>query len=574
MHMRCFIFLFGDFVNNRSKYISSALLLVITSICIKVIGAIYKIPLTAYIGAVGRGYFAAAYTVCLPVHALTMGCLPVALSRLVSKYNANSNKTAIVGLKFASSKLFCVAGFVGMCVVLIVAYPYSVFIADAPKSVYTIVALAPSVFFSCLAASYRGYYEGFQNMVPTSVSQFIEAVSKMILGIAFAKLSVLYMFSQYSQTGKIFSNAVLSDRQAFSVIYPYAAAAAMLGVTIGAILSWLYTAVYYAINDKTKIKPQKAQVKYAKGELISFAMPIMISCAVQSVFQFLDTATIQKALSLIDKDALRLAYSDTFSVADIQDSELSTFLYGVYNAALDFKNLVPGITMALGVASVPAISAACEKEDNAHLSYLVNSIYKYSSLASMLGGLLLIICGDDALSVFYSSSSPELVTACSPLVKLFGLVVPVFSLVGTVVFSVQAIGCPEKSIKSYVVAGVIRVALNIILVMNRHLVLAGAILSDTAGYTVMLIMNCAVMKKQRNIKFDFVTVILKPLLAFGVSYYLSIYIISHIKYVFSPLPGMIVKAIIPTAVFCILCFSLKLLNFDNKILTRKPKKTA
>ncbi len=110
--------------------------------------------------------------------------------------------------------------------------------------------------------------------------------------------------------------------------------------------------------------------------------------------------------------------------------------------------------------------------------------------------------------------------------------------------------------------------------MNRHLVLAGAILSDTAGYTVMLIMNCAVMKKQRNIKFDFVTVILKPLLAFGVSYYLSIYIISHIKYVFSPLPGMIVKAIIPTAVFCILCFSLKLLNFGNKILTRKAKKTA
>ena len=89
-------------------------------------------------------------------------------------------------------------------------------------------------------------------MVPTSLSQFIEAVSKMILGIAFAKLSVLYMFSQYSQTGKIFSNAVLSDRQAFSVIYPYAAAAAMLGVTIGAILSWLYTAVYYAINDKQK----------------------------------------------------------------------------------------------------------------------------------------------------------------------------------------------------------------------------------------------------------------------------------------------------------------------------------
>ncbi len=572
--MRCFIFLFGDFVNSRSKYISSALLLVITSLCVKIIGAVYKIPLTAYIGAVGRGYFAAAYTVCLPVHALTMGCLPVALSRLVSKYNANSNKTAIVGLKFASTRLFCLVGFVGMCVMLIVAYPYSVFIADAPKSVYTIVALAPSVFFSCLAASHRGYYEGFQNMVPTSVSQFIEAAAKMVLGILFAKLFLLYMFSQYNQTGKIFSYAVSNDKQALSVIYPYAAAAAMLGVTLGAILSWLYTAVYYAINDKTKVKPKKAQVKYAKSELISFAMPIMISCAVQSVFQFLDTATLQKALSLIDKDTLRSVYSDALSFDDIQNSELSTFLYGVYNVALDFKNLVPGITMALGVAAVPAISAACEKEDNAHLTYLVNSIYKYSSLASMLGGLLLIICGDDALSVFYSSSSPGLVTACSPLVKWFGFVVPVFSLVGTVVFSVQAVGCPEKSIKSYVVSGIIRVVLNMILVMNPNLILVGAILSDTVGYTVMLIMNCAVMKKQRNIKFDFLTVILKPLLAFGVSYYLSIYIISHITFAFSPLINMIIKVIIPTAVFCILCFSLKLLNFDSKILTLKPKKTA
>lgn len=574
MLMRCFIFLFGDYVNSRSKYISSALLLVITSLCVKIIGAVYKIPLTAYIGAVGRGYFAAAYTVCLPIHALTMGCLPVALSRLVSKYNANSNKSAVFALKAASSKLFALVGFGGMCVMLAVAYPYSVLIADAPKSVYTIVALAPSVFFSCLAASYRGYYEGFQNMVPTSVSQFIEAVSKTVFGIVFAKLSVLYMFSQYSQSGKIFSASFSNDSQALSFIYPYAAAAAMFGVTLGTMLGCLYNALYFAVNGKNKLKPDKTQVKYAKSELVSFAIPIMVSCAVQSVCQFLDTATVQKALSSIDKSTLRAVYSDALSVTSVSDFELTSFLYGVYNAALDFKNLVPGITMALGVAAVPAISAACEKEDNAHLSYLVNSVYKYSALASVLGGLLLIVCGDDALSLFYSSSSPELVAACAPLVKRFGVVVPVFSLVGTVVFSVQAVGCPEKSIKSYVVSGVIRIVLNMVLITDSHLVLVGAILSDTVGYAVMLVMNLAVMRKEKNIKFDLNTVVLKPALVFVLSYYFTSYIVSHADFGFSVLVNATLKAIILAVIFCILCFSLKLLKFDSKILTSKLKKTA
>ena len=71
-------------------------MLLLTSVIVKFIGAVYKIPLTAFIGAVGRGYFAAAYNVYLPVHALLMGAFPIALSRLVSKYNANPTDTELL----------------------------------------------------------------------------------------------------------------------------------------------------------------------------------------------------------------------------------------------------------------------------------------------------------------------------------------------------------------------------------------------------------------------------------------------------------------------------------------------
>lgn len=81
-------------------------MLLVSTVIVKIISAIYKIPLTAYIGATGRGYFSIAYNLCLPIHALTMGAFPIAMSKLVSKYNAIGDKKRVTALKSASNKLF------------------------------------------------------------------------------------------------------------------------------------------------------------------------------------------------------------------------------------------------------------------------------------------------------------------------------------------------------------------------------------------------------------------------------------------------------------------------------------
>lgn len=97
----------GDFLNNtKQKYINSAVLLLVSSVLVKAISAVYKIPLTAYIGATGRGYFNIAYNLYMPVHALIMGAFPIALSHLVSKYNAKGDHAKIYSLKRASGILF------------------------------------------------------------------------------------------------------------------------------------------------------------------------------------------------------------------------------------------------------------------------------------------------------------------------------------------------------------------------------------------------------------------------------------------------------------------------------------
>lgn len=572
--MHCFIFLLGDNMSLKSKYLSSAFLLLITSVIVKIIGAVYKIPLTAFIGAVGRGYFAAAYNLCMPIHAITMGAFPVALSRLVSKYNAKSNSHMILSLKKGSGRLFAVVGLIGMCIMLAVSRVYSVYIASSPKSIYTILVLAPSILFSCMAASYRGYYEGFMNMVPTSVSQMLEAVFKLVFGLIFARLAMVYLYNSYIETGEIMGVCISSDEQALSMIYPITSAAAMLGVTLGSLVSLIYLFVYYLINREKGIKYSNFAVHDAQKELLSFSFPIMISCAVQSVFQFLDTATVQYALGNIDKDILYTAYAECLSSAKISSSDFVTYVYGLLSTALDFKNLIPGVTMALGVCAVPAISSACEMKNNERLCTLINSIYKYTALLSALGGIFLALCSSDILSVFYGASSPDIVIGCDSLVKYFALTVPFYSLAGTAVFAVQAIGCPQKSIKPYVVSGAIRVVLNLILVSRKEFVLIGSVISGAAGYFVMWIWNVRIVCKVTKTKFDILNVVIKPLMVAVVTYFCSNIIYSNISLNCNILIKLLIEIAIYCTIFCILCFMCKVLKISEIFSTINFKKNA
>lgn len=552
-------FFVGDFLNLKGKYLSSAFVLLVSTVIVKVIGAVYKIPLTAFIGGVGRGYFAYAYNLCLPVHAVTMGAFPVALSKLVSKYNSKGDFKKVYALKKGSFGLFSLVGAAGMLVLLCAAKPYSVLIAHSPKAVYTALVLAPSVLFSCMAASYRGYFEGFLNMIPTAVSQMIDAVFKMIFGLLFAKYSMAWLFEKYMLTGKVFGETALDDKTALSLIYPYTSAFAMLGVTFGAFASLCFLTVYskYRANGASL----KLDLKSANKELLLFSVPIMVSTCVQSVFQFLDTATVQFALTRVDLNVLKSAFSPSLKLAKITDSDLPTYVFGILSASLDFKNLVPGVTAALGVSAVPAISRAFEQNNTARFRSLVNSIYKYTVLLSSLGGIILFVCGREFLTLFYGKSSPDIVASAVDTVKYFALTVSVYSIAGTAVFAVQSIGKAQKSIASYIVSGVVRIALNLLLVTNENFILNGAVISGAVGYAVLTVWNIAVLCKETKIKFDWLRVIILPSVLFVLTLCACETLFKQPFLPNSTIVLMIAKCSFSVVFYCILCFLCGMLNF-------------
>ena len=553
-------FFVGDFVNLKNKYISSAFLLLLSGIAVKLISAVYKIPLTSYIGAVGRGYFAYAYNLVMPVHIVTMGAFPVALSKLVSSYAAKNDFQSVAKLKKSSTKVFFLVGSVSTVILIACAFVYNYYIVKAPQGIYTSLALIPAVLLSCMSGGIRGYYEGMLDMKPTSISQFIEALVKMIFGLLFAKLACVGLMNEYESSNTVLGHFAENEQTALSMIYPVSSAAAMLGVTLGAALSlcflWTYSAFF-----KNNLPSVKASKQYSR-EILRFAFPIMVSSGVQSVFQFLDSSSIQILLDKTPLPMLKSEFSDALKLTAVIDSDLSTYAYGLHSCALDFKNLIPGVTMALGVCAVPVISRAFDNSDKERLETLASSILKYTAVLSSLGGLALFLCSNDILSFLYSSS-PDVSPAIDKIVKAYAVSVPVYSIAGTAVFFVQAIGMPQKSILPYAVCGVMRVALNYILMSKTSLLLFAPVISGAVGYLVLALLNLRVFKAKAALRLRLFSCVAAPILLAFVAGFVCNYAFEAAFIIQNGVVSCLTKCVFCSIIYLILCFLCRLLKFSD-----------
>ncbi len=506
--------------NIKQKYINSAVLLLAASVIVKIISAVYKIPLTSFIGATGRGYFNTAYNLYMPLHAVIMGAFPVALTHLISKYREKNDPAKVYRLKKGAGILFFTVGLLGTALMFILASPYANAISS-PKSVPAICAMAPAVFFSAAAALNRAFAEGHMNMIPTSVGQIIEAAFKMIFGLLFSKYVMGSLYSGYLETGKVLGTVCTSQQQALSCIYPFTSAAAIGGAAVGALLCWIYCSAYVRVKYSPSYPAVRGSAVPEIREIISFSLPIILSTLIQSASAFLDNASIQYCLSLCDQQELKEAYAQCLAIGNTAENDTVTYIYGLFSSANDLKMLFPGFTMALGVAAVPALTSAYESGRHVYLSSLVNSIFKYTSLIAFAGGFYLALHSRSLLAVLYGSSNYDIVIGCVDLVRLYGYTMIFFCLSGAVVFSVQAIGCASKSIPSFIAAAVIRVALNFLLVSDAHFNIYGAAFSDIIAYAVILVCNMRIISKYAGVKYDLVKMIVKPVLCSAAAYILA-----------------------------------------------------
>lgn len=263
------------------KFLSGVSLLTLSAVAVKVIGLAYRIPMLRVLGTAGMGYFNTAYEVYALLCVLSTAGLPVAMSVLLAggdgapAYRALSRRIYRVSLA-----VFCTIGVLGTAALLLPARLWAEMLGN-PGAAASIRAVSPAVLAVCLAGAARGYFQGLSDMKPTAVSQVIEALGKLILGLAFAYFAAR-------------RGAPLS----------VTAACAVLGLTAGTVASAAWLLFRRARQDRRAGDALPVDMppvplpgrRHILRRLAAVALPVTLSAGVISLTKCVDLALILRRL--------------------------------------------------------------------------------------------------------------------------------------------------------------------------------------------------------------------------------------------------------------------------------------
>lgn len=510
-------------VRKKQNLLGGAMWLVLSMVIVKVIGAIYKIPLTSILGPVGKSYYSTAYNLFIPVYSIALAGLPVAISKTVSHYIALERFRDVKNILKASKRVFLVTGIIGTAAILALAYPYVLSINNF-NAVYAIIIIAPSVFFCCLMSAYRGYYNGLKNMIPSATSEVLEAMGKLVFGLVFSKLIIAAALQNAVPGGSVFGLLVTettTHEEIMSAIYPFAAAGGIGGVTIGTVLSTLYLMLRHKIKgdqiteSELAASPEPNSVKSLAKELLAISIPIVASTLIFNLINIIDSWSIQNRLAyLISEhgDIIQSLYGE--SLAGTVRDDWKNYLYGAYETAVDFKNMIPTLTLTLGVSAIPVLSEAWTLKNKKEIKSSVESVIRVCMMIALPAGFGMAVLSKQILNILYFSS-PETLSAVpisSKVMFYYGITICFMAVSQPLTYMLQAIGRTKITVISVAVGAVLKVIVNFAFISIPSINIYGAVIGTVLCYFVTCMINLIALIKYCSIKINFVSVFIKPLI--------------------------------------------------------------
>ena len=493
---------------KQQSFEYGAIILLCSTMLVKIIGAIFKLPLSLLIGDLGFGYFDSAYALFTPIYTLAMAGLPIAISRIVAEHMSNGRYRDVRKSLKVTRRIFTITGLTGFVVMLLLIYPF-VQITDATgKTIYSLFAIAPALFFCCIMSAYRGYYEGLRNMYPTAASDVIEALGKLILGYGFA-----YVIMKTSGDVAL------------------AAAGAMLGITIGGIASATFLTLRYKLKGDAITEEELASSPEPQGSrdtaktIIMIAIPVVLASLANSVSSLVDVSMVKWQLTNMmstHADTIRELY--TASIADYNaiqayknlpeliNDEIPTFLYGVRGKAFTLYNLVPTITSVLGVSALPVIASCWSKGgQEALLKRNMESTMKFTAVIASPIGMGFVFVGPAIMELMYNTVAS--VQIGGVMLRIYGATAIFAGLAIPMISMLQAIGKEKISLRNVAIGAALKVIVNFVAVVIPTVNIKGAAIGTLVSYMFIFVANLLSLIKYTGVVPNLYKTLLKPLIA-------------------------------------------------------------
>ncbi len=433
---------------KKQSFLHGTMLLAMATAVVKVIGALYKIPLNAIIKEEGFGYYSTAYEIYTVLLMISTAGLPVAMSRLISQANSLGHYRQMRKVYRVSRTIFLTLGLVGSVLMTVFCRQLAAF-QKQPDAWAAIGALGPCCFLVCLMSTYRGFFQGQSNMLPTSVSQIIEAVFKLIVGIVAAVLVKIY-------TGSI----------------ALAAGAAIFGVTMSCLVSSIYLNNCFrkAYADLPDSPEDTDAAKDIAKSILAIAIPITIGSAGLQILTVLDTKIYMTQL---------LGFL-TQKQADVQR--------GIYSMAITILNMPCAFITPITISAIPAITAQLTVGNTAAARATEESAARITALIAMpcAFGLTLLAQPVTALLGGYRGENLVLATRMMTILGIGVIFNPLVLLTNAIM---QARGHERLPVINMFVGGGLKLILVYVLTGNPAIGIVGAAAANLMCYVSITILN-------------------------------------------------------------------------------------
>lgn len=464
----------------NSKILKGTAILGIAGIFVKILGAVFRIPLTALIGTEGMAYYGYAYPLYSLFLVIATAGIPVAISRMVSEKIAYNDFSGAQRVFRVSRWLLLAIGVFAFAVCFFGAELIAKYVSKDMGAILPIKAIAPALIFVPVMSAYRGYFQGRQNMNPTAISQFIEQIFRVAVGLILASVMVAQGLEM-------------------------AAAGATFGATVGSIAGLLIIMLIYALNKKainyhirqsrqihTERRKKEKTMAIVKQILI-IAIPITIGASILPLVNFADSAIVTRRL--LDG-----------GFTDVEARELWGQLSGYCNTMVGLPQV---LTQAVAVAMVPAIAAAYKLRNRAEIDENINLGMRISMIIGMPCAAGMIALAEPILLLLFSSEAASAISA-APTLMVMCLGVPLMALLQTTNGILQGVNRQVLPMKNLAIGAVAKIILTYVLVAIPSLNIKGAAIGSVFVYGIALILNLRDMKRYTKVRVDFMLTYIKP----------------------------------------------------------------
>ena len=466
---------------SKQQFLGGAMALTFSTVLVKIIGLVYKIPLMRCLGARGMGYFNSAYELYTLFFVIATAGIPVAISIMISESIAVGkfkNAEKIYKTSFVLLLLVGCAGSLFMCFFA----KWLASLIGSPGAERSLVAVAPTLFFVSVSGAVRGYFQGHRNMIPTAVSQVVESLGKLVLGVSFA---------------------FVAKSRGCSV--EESAAFAILGLTVGTMVSTAYLCISCGrakVRFEQKILDNSCNgTLYISAKLIKLAIPVTVSSILVSLTRIVDMYVLMNRLGDgIDKVALYGSYS--------------TMALPVYNLP---SSLVAGIALAL----VPSVTNAVRSGQKEREEKLVASGIRLCAVVALPASFGMCIYSREILELLFSGEDSAIALAY-PLLSVLGLSVLSSCLAQVTNSVLQANGKILCPIISMTAGLVVKATLAWLLVGDVRVGAMGAPVSTLLCNLTAVFVNVVFVGRYTSLSCPIGKIMLKPLVVTAISSAVSV----------------------------------------------------